>query len=95
MMKLDNIYFLCNHLKDNVPCYQTQDPGNIKYNVRVQKQIPGYKYIVKILYFQDMANLFFRCFTAYKINLACGHCCPGSCGRCNSKDADMNPIVKY
>jgi hypothetical protein len=35
------------------------------------------------------------CPTACGINLACGHRCPGCCGRCNGKDADLNPTVKH
>jgi hypothetical protein len=33
--------------------------------------------------------------TAYRINLAYVHRCPGSYGKCNSKIADINPIVKH
>ncbi|TGO45849.1 hypothetical protein BCON_0361g00090 [Botryotinia convoluta] len=83
MVKLDNIILPCNHLKDNVPCYQAQDPGSIKCNVRVQKQVPGCNHTVEAPCFQDVTNPSFRCPAACGITLACGHRCPGSCGRCN------------
>jgi len=35
IVKLDNVHLLCNHLKDNVLCYQAQDLASIKCNVRV------------------------------------------------------------
>lgn len=95
MVKLANVHLPCNHLKDDVPCYRAQDPGSIKCNVRIQKQVPGCNHTVEVPCFQDVATQSFRCPTACGINLACGHRCPGSCGRCNGKDADMNPIVKH
>ena len=95
MVKLDNIHLPCNHLKDNVPCYQAQDLDSIKCNVRVQKQVPGCNHAVEVPCFQDVAAPSFRCPTACGINLACGHSCPGTCGKCNGKDPDMNPIVKH
>jgi hypothetical protein len=95
MVLLDNVHLPCHHLKDDVPCYRAQDPSSIKCNVRVQKQVPGCNHTVEVPCFQDVATASFRCPTACGINLACGHRCPGSCGKCNGKDADMNPIVKH
>jgi len=95
MVLLDNVHLPCHHLKDDVPCYRAQDPSSIKCNVRVQKQVPGCNHTVEVPCFQDVATASFRCPTACGINLACGHCCPGSCGKCIGKDADMNPIVKH
>ncbi|KFY97455.1 hypothetical protein V500_02048 [Pseudogymnoascus sp. VKM F-4518 (FW-2643)] len=95
MMKLDNVHLPCNHLKDEVPCYQAQDPGSIKCNVRVQKAVPGCNHTVEVPCFQDVDTPSFRCPTACGIKLACGHRCPGTCGRCNGKDADMNLMIKH
>lgn len=95
MVLLDNVHLPCHHLKDDVPCYRAQDPSSIKYSVRIQKQVPGCNHTVEVPCFQDVATASFRCPTACGINLACGHRCPGSCGKCNGKDADMNPIVKH
>ena len=95
MVILGNVHLPCNHLKDGVPCYQMQDPSSIKCKVRVQKQVPGCNHTVEVPCFQDVATQFFRCPTACEINLECGHRCPGCCGRCNGKDADLYPTVKH
>lgn len=95
VVKLDNVHLPCSHLKDDVPCYQAQNPGSIKCNVRVQKRIPGCYHILEVPCFQDVATPSFKCSTSCGIILDCGHRCPGSCGRCNGKDAEMNTIIKH
>lgn len=94
-MKFDNAHLPCDYLKGDASCYQVQDPGTIKCSVRVQKQVTGCNYTLEILCFQDVATPYFKCPTAFEIHLACGHRSQGSSGRCNGKDADMNPIVKH
>lgn len=95
IVKLDDVHLPCNHLKDDVPCYRAQDPSSIKCNVLIQKQVPGCNHIVEAPCFQNVASSSFKCPTACGTTLACGHRCPGSCGRCNGKDADMNPIITH
>ena len=89
MVKLDNFQLPCSHLKNDISCYQALDPGSIKCNVGVKKQVPGCDHTVDVLCYQDVAIPSFRCPTACEIILACGHCCPGTCGRCNDKDANV------
>jgi hypothetical protein len=95
MIRLDNIQLPCTHWKDDVPCHQTLDLSRIDCSVRVRKQVPGCNHIVEAPCSQDVTSLSFRCPTACGIDLACGHRCPGTCGRCYRKDADDQPVVKH
>jgi len=90
---LDNVRLPCSHSKDAVLCYQTQDLHSIKCSVRVQKRVPDCNHDVEIPCFQDVSSI--KCPTPCVSILACGHFCPGTCGRCNSKDATINPNVNH
>lgn len=95
LVKLNSIRLPCSHLKDNIPCYQTQDLGRINCTFRVQKQVPGCNHIVEIPCFQDVTSSSFSCPTACGADLACTHPCLGTCGRCNCKDTEGMPIIKH
>ena len=83
MFILDNVQLPCNHLKDNVPCYLTQDLGKIQCNVPCQKKISSCQHIVEIPCSQDITSKQFSCPAGCAFTLICGHQCPGTCGRCN------------
>lgn len=85
---LDNVLLPCSHSKDNVPCYQSQDPTNIKCNVLVEKQVPDCGHVIQTQCWRDVTLETFSCPEPCKTNLPCGHKCPGSCGRCHKKDAN-------
>ena len=89
---LDDVRLLCEHSKDNVPCYQTQDLRKIKCTVLFQKEVPGCKHIVETQCSRDVTSVQFRCPSPCETILACGHLCPGSCGQCHPKDADRQSI---
>ena len=95
MVRRDNIPLLCGHSKDGVHCFQLQDLRKIVCKVLVHKQVPGCKHIVEVPCSRDVSAESFSCPTACKTNLACGHPCPGTCGRCNKKDGDGQPIAKH
>lgn len=94
-VKLDGVRLPCNHLKDGVRCYQTQDLGSIRCNTPVQRLVPGCNHTVEVGCAQDVATPSFKCPTACEIYLTCGHRCPGSCGRCNSKGIDLTSAIKH
>lgn len=94
-VKLNSIRLPCTHSKDNVPCYQTQDLSTINCTVRVQKQVPDCNHGVEVACPQEVSSSSFSCPTACGIVLACGHLCPGTCGRCFRKDTKDLPFVKH
>jgi hypothetical protein len=93
LVKLDNVYLLCYHLKDAVLCYQMQDLGSINCSVHVQKQVQDCNHVVEVPCSQDVASLSFKCPIACETNLACGHHYTGTCGRYNGKDVAINPAA--
>lgn len=95
MVKLDNVQLPCKHTKDSVTCYQAQDPGRLKCNVHVSKQVPGCSHTVEVPSFQVVAAASFKCPTTCQTTLPCGHRCSGTCGKCNGKDTDENPISRH
>jgi hypothetical protein len=95
LVKLNNIQLPCAHWKDNVPCYQTQDLSTINCAVSVQKLVPDCNHVVEVACSQDVSSSSFSCPTACGIDLACGHPCPGTCGRCFRKDTEDLLFVKH
>jgi hypothetical protein len=95
LVKLDNVRLPCYHLKDGVLCYQTQDLGSINCSVHVQKQVQDCNHVVEVPCSQDVASPSFKCPIACETNLACGHRCPGTCGRCNGKDVAIDPAAQH
>lgn len=95
MIKMNDLLLPCGHSKDDVPCYQTQDLGKIKCTVLVLKVVPNCKHIVQIPCSQDVSSAIFSCPSPCAVSLECGHPCYGSCGRCNQKDANDQPLVKH
>lgn len=95
LVSIDDVQLLCDHTKDNVACYLTQDLGKIQCTVPVQKHIPACNHTVEVLCSWDVTPAIFSCPIACNTTLACGHPCPGTCGRCNRKDTDDQPAVKH
>lgn len=94
IVKLNNVLLPCEHLKDDVPCYQAQDLDTIKCVITVRKQVPMCDHVVEVPCHQDIAALSFKCPSKCETDLACGHRCPGTCGRCNSNTED-GLVVKH
>jgi hypothetical protein len=94
-VRLNNIRLPCTHYKDNVACYLTQDLSKLKCAVLVERPVPGCEHIVNVECSLDVAAASFRCPTACGTNLACGHPCPGTCGRCCTRDTSNQPQVTH
>lgn len=82
MIKIDNVLLPCEHTKDGVPCYRTQDVKSIKCNVMVQKRVPKCDHLVDAPCFRDVSSMAFLCPTKCEESLPCGHRCPGTCNEC-------------
>jgi hypothetical protein len=95
MIKVDNVKLPCGHVHNGVKCYMTLDLTNIPCNVRVSKQVPGCLHDIITDCSRDVTKAGFMCPTLCKIPLPCGHACPGTCGRCNKKNAKGNLVVKH
>jgi AAA domain len=95
LVRLDNVQLPCSHLKDDVPCYKTQDIGKIECVILVEKLVPDCGHAVKVQCRRNVTSLSFSCPTPCKALLPCGHGCPGFCGRCYKKDPDDQPIAKH
>ena len=88
MVKLDNILLPCGHSKDGVYCHQTRDLSKIRCSIRVLKKVPGCSHSVEVKCLQDTEDTSFRCPSLCKVDLKCGHRCPGTCGSCYCKTPD-------
>ena len=85
LIKLKDVQLPCDHLKANVFCYLTQDLGAIYCDVLVQKTVHGCNHTVEVACALDVTLDRYRCPTPCAKILPCGHLCPGTCARCNSK----------
>jgi hypothetical protein len=94
-IKIDDVKLPCGHIHNGVECHLTLDRASIPCHVQVSKQVPGCMHDVSVKCSQDVTKIGFWCTTSCKAPLPCGHPCPGSCGRCNRKAADGNPIVRH
>lgn len=95
LVSIDDVKLLCEHTKDNVACYLTQDLNKIRCVVPVQKHVPACNHNVEVSCSRDVTSSHFSCPTACNATLACGHPCPGSCSGCQQKDANDQPVVKH
>ena len=95
MVVLANVQLPCGHFKDNISCYLTQDLNAIQCSVTLSKTVPGCGHIVQVQCSQDVTEEEYRCPSPCGTTLTCGHPCPGSCGRCNIKDNEGNPLVAH
>jgi hypothetical protein len=95
MIKIDNVQLPCDHVHNAVHCYKTLDLTSIPCNVPVSKQVPGCLHHITIKCSQDVTRAGFKCTTPCTLSLPCGHQCPGTCGRCNSKTVDDKPVAKH
>lgn len=95
MVRIDTVQFPCGHSIGNVPCYQRQHPENIKYEFPVQKEVSQCQHVIETACWQDVGSVHFRCPSRCQALLESGHPCPGTCGSCNQKDNDGNPLVKH
>lgn len=95
LVKIDDLQLLCDHTKDNVPCYLTQDLSKIRCTVPLQKHVPECKHTVEVPCSRDVTSALFSCPIPCNTMLACGHPCPGTCSSCHQKDANDQPVVKH
>ena len=87
-IKLNNVPLPCGHFKDDVLCYQAQNPAMLHCSVLVEKYVPSCEHTVKVPCSVDVKSEFYRCPIPCATTLPCGHICPGSCGSCNCRDAE-------
>jgi hypothetical protein len=95
MVTVDNIQLPCLHIQNGVSCYKTLNLANVSCHVQVLKEVPGCLHKINIDCSQDVTRKAFKCPEACSALLPCGHCCTGTCGRCNSKDDDGKSTVKH
>ena len=95
LVSIDDVQLLCDHTKDNVPCYMTQDLSKIQCTAPVQKLVPACNHTVEVLCSRQVTSTTYSCPTACNTTLACGHPCPGTCSRCHQDDANHEHVVKH
>lgn len=93
--KLDNVQLPCGHTKHKVMCYKTLDLASIRCEVIVSKEIPDCKHRIDVKCGQDISKATFKCPKPCQETLSCGHACFGTCGYCNTKDAEGKPVVDH
>jgi hypothetical protein len=82
MVKFDNVVLPCGHSKDGVPCYQTQILDKVHCKVGVMKDVPGCNHSIEVECSKVITEESFKCPSACKVDLVCGHRCPGTCSKC-------------
>ncbi|KAL1792144.1 hypothetical protein ACET3X_009895 [Alternaria dauci] len=95
MVSLDNVQLPCGHVKHGVACHLTRNMSSISCDVKVSKSVPGCKHDVIVKCSVDVSRKGFKCPTPCSTVLSCGHPCPGTCGRCNTKDMTNQPVVEH
>jgi hypothetical protein len=95
MVKLDGVQLPCGHSKDKVHCHMAQTLDKIKCTVVVLKEIGNCQHMVMVECWKDIASASFHCPTSCSTILTCGHLCSGTCGRCNTYDADGKHAIKH
>ena len=95
MVKLNGVHLPCGHSKDDVQCHRSQEPSMIRCDVLVDKKVPNCEHKVHIQCWRDVTSATFSCPTPCGADLACGHRCPGTCGRCRREDTYNKVIFRH
>jgi hypothetical protein len=95
MIKIDGVRLPCEHVHNGVACHLTLNLARIPCHVSTNKLVSECKHNVSVKCSQDVTAADFKCPKPCETLLPCGHPCVGTCGRCNSKDADGQPVVKH
>jgi hypothetical protein len=95
LILMDHVQLPCGHVKHGVACHRTQNLASIPCDVQVTKHVPGCEHDILVKCSVDVSREGFNCPTSCNETLSCGHPCPGSCARCNSKDMLDQPVVKH
>lgn len=76
----------CGHIRRSMRCHERQDLSRIRCTAKVEKVVPSCRHVVKVDCCKNVASLLYSCPTPCDRILACGHECPGSCGKCGEGD---------
>lgn len=95
MVKIDDVSLPCGHVHNGVACHRTLDRASIPCDVPTPKHVPGCGHEVIVRCSQYVAEPGFKCPTPCGTILPCGHVCPGTCGRCDTKGIEDQPIVNH
>jgi hypothetical protein len=95
MVVMNDVRLPCDHIKNNVHCYLTQDLDTIQCQVIVEKIIPGCGHRVQVHCYKDVDRDTYRCPVPCSATLGCGHTCPGTCGSCNVKNLQGESVVEH
>ncbi|KAF1840898.1 uncharacterized protein K460DRAFT_194232 [Cucurbitaria berberidis CBS 394.84] len=95
MVNISTVQLPCGHNKNNVSCYKTLDLESIVCVINVSKRVPGCQHNVEVMCSSDVTKAGFKCPSPCPAILPCGHPCPGTCGQCNKKIRDGQPILKH
>lgn len=87
-IRLNNVLLPCGHFKDDVLCYQAQNPSTLHCSILVEKLVPSCGHIVKVPCSVNVTSEVYSCSDPCATTLSCGHICPGTCGSCNRTDVE-------
>ncbi|OJI80060.1 hypothetical protein ASPTUDRAFT_178230 [Aspergillus tubingensis CBS 134.48] len=85
----------CGHAAVELPCWQAQDPTQVKCPVPVVKQVRGCKHMVTVPCHIKVEDSTFNCPAVCGAILACGHPCRRKCCQCTRYDGDNNAQVNH
>ncbi|KAL2754249.1 hypothetical protein ACRALDRAFT_1049711 [Sodiomyces alcalophilus JCM 7366] len=76
----------CGHIRPSMRCYERQDLSRIRCTAKVKKMAPLCRHVVEVDCYKDVESPLYSCPIPCDQMLACGHQCPGSCGRCGENE---------
>ncbi len=95
MVVLNKVELPCGHLKDQVRCHLTRDLEALHCVEIVAKTVTRCGHEIQASCSEDVGREGYLCATACGTFLTCGHCCPGTCGRCNIMDLLGDRVVNH
>lgn len=86
MINLNDVTLPCGHLKNKLQCYLTQNLEIVVCSLMVKKRVPACNHEVQVGCHIDVSIGTYQCAVPCDTLLPCGHKCPGTCGRCNTRN---------
>jgi hypothetical protein len=72
----------CGHIVKKLPCWQYQDPSQVRCRVQVERKVPGCDHTIMMTCYRSIDDPHFICNAVCGAMQLCGHTCAGKCFQC-------------